>query len=167
MQTTTARRWPPRIVAILLLLAAALVVVGISVESAQGPTESSVTSEHTESGEVGEGHVEPGTGAGLEGATLLGIPLESPLFIGGLAATSVALAVAIWLRPGWATAALTIAFSIGAGVFDIAEIQHQATEGTGGLLAVLALVVALRILTIAGSIVILRDRAAQLRAGAA
>ena len=164
MQSTTAVRWPPRIVAILLLLAAAPVIVGITVESAQRHTETSVTSEHTESG---DGHVEPGTGAGLEGATLLGIPLESPLFIGGLAVGSLVLAATIWFRPARATAVLVIAFSIGAGAFDIAEIQHQATDGAGGLLAVAALVVALRVLAIAGSVMVLRERVTQLRAGAA
>jgi hypothetical protein len=62
---------------------------------------------------------------------------------------------------------LVIAFSIGAGAFDIAEIQHQATDGAGGLLAVAALVVALRVLAIAGSVMVLRERVTQLRAGAA
>ncbi|MBT2517175.1 hypothetical protein J7E29_06995 [Streptomyces sp. ISL-90] len=164
MQISTARRWPPRVVAILLLLAAALVVIGVTTEATQGHTEPGTTSEHGENNEGGEAHEESGTEVGLEGATLAGIPLESPLFIGGLAAASVVLAVAIWLWPGRATAALVIAFSIGAGIFDVAEIQHQAAEGNGALLAAAVVVVTLRILTIAGSVVIFRDRVGQLRA---
>jgi len=157
MPTAPARHWPARIVAIFLLLAAALVVVGVSIESAQGHIETSTTNEHTESGEVGEGHPEPSTAPGLEGAKLLGIPLESPILIGGLAAASVVLAAAIWVRPGRVTAGLVIAFSIAAGVFDVAEIQHQAAEGAAGLLAAAVVVVLLRLLTILGSVVILRD----------
>jgi len=157
MRTTTTRRWPARIVAILLLLAAALVIVGVSIESAQGHIETTTTNEHTESGEVGEGHPQPSTSPGIEGATVLGIPLESPILIGGLAVASVVLAAAIWLRPGRLTAVLVIAFSIAAGVFDVAEIQNQAAEDAGVLLAAAVVVVLLRLLTILGSVVILRE----------
>lgn len=160
----TKARWIPRLVAIFLLLAAALVVGGVSVEAALGHTETAT--ESSEHDEGGEGHEETGE-SGLEGATLVGIRLESPLFIGGLAAASVLLALGIWVRPGRATATATILFSIAAGVFDVSEIQNQAAEGSAGLLAVAVVIVLLRVLTIVGSVIVIRDRVRQLHAAAA
>lgn len=159
---TTRLRWWPRLVAILLLLAATLVIVGVSIETAQPHADAGAASEHNESeehGETTEGEgMQEGPGEkGLEGAKLLGIPLESPLFIGGLAAASIALAALVWLRPGRVSAALVIVFSIGAGIFDVSEIQHQGAEGATALLALATVVVALRVLAVVGGVAMLRD----------
>lgn len=94
-------------------------------ESSQEQTETTTQTEsHDESGEAahdeyGEAPDEADEAAhadGVEEATLLDCPLESPPFIGGLVVTSAVLAVAIWRRPGRGTAAVTIAFSDVAGV---------------------------------------------------
>jgi len=164
---TSSIRWAAGIVAILLLLAAALVVIGASIESATGHPQSSQTSEQGEGGEnhdeSSENHQQASSEPGLEGASLLGIPLESPLFLGGLAATSVVLGIAIWVRPGRLTGALAILFSIGAGAFDVSEIKHQAAEGSVGLLAVVVVIVVLRLAAIVGSVIAIRGRVAQVR----
>ena len=164
---TSSIRWSSRLVAVLLLLAAALVVLGVSIESATGHSETAETSEHGEGAEAhnesGESQPEADASPGLEGATLAGIPLESPLFIGGLAAASAVLAVAIWVRPGRLTGTLTILFSIAAGAFDASEIRHQAGEGSAGLLAIAVIVVLLRVAAIVGSVIVIRGRAGQLR----
>ncbi|MEO5922013.1 MAG: hypothetical protein ABIQ01_12815 [Pseudolysinimonas sp.] len=156
-----------RLVAILLLLAAVLVVVGVSIESVTGHPESSESSKQGEGGEghdeSNENHEQPASEPGLEGATLLGLPLESPLFIGGLAVASVVLAAAIWIRSGRLTGALTIVFSLTAGAFDVSEIQHQATEGSPGLVAVAVIIVALRLAAVVGSVIVIRSRVAQMR----
>jgi hypothetical protein len=119
----------PRLLLVLLLVAAtALFVVGVSVEKSSGDThdESSAAAtdqgsaaqtgdehagesgEERESGEPGEagvageaggGHAEPAAG---EDETLLGIDLEATGFVALAAAVSLALALAVWLRPGWA-----------------------------------------------------------------
>jgi hypothetical protein len=156
--SSALRRWAPISTAILLLLAAALVALGVALESSLEHAEPGINehSESAEHGETQESHDD--SGAGLEGANLLGIPLESPVFIGGLVAASVVLAAAVWRRPGRVAATLVIVFSIAAGVFDVSEIQHQSVEGNVGLLLVAAMVAALRVLAIVASGIILRDR---------
>jgi hypothetical protein len=56
-----------------------------------------------------------------------------------------------------------ILFSIAAGAFDVSEIQHQAGEGSGGLVAVAVIIVVLRLAAVAGSVVLIRSRVAQAR----
>ncbi|MEQ1736021.1 MAG: hypothetical protein ABL886_06425 [Rhodoglobus sp.] len=163
-------RWASRLVAALLLLAASLVMVGVSIESTSGhlePSESSVQGEGGEShDEAGEGPTQA-TEPGLEGATLAGIPLESPLFIDGLAVASIVVAVAIWVRPGRVTGTLAILFSVAAAAFDVSEIQHQAAEGSLGLLAVAMTIVVLRLAAIVASVVVIRARVRRLRSSGA
>lgn len=144
----------------LLVVSTAAFAVGVSIERSSGDTHSetpavdessSATGEsgeeaegHAEGGAGAQAHVDEGGGAGEESnsETLLGIDLEAAPFVALAAAFSLALAVAVWLRP---TRALLLAGVVVAMVafaaLDVREVFHQLDESKTGL-AVLAVTVA-------------------------
>lgn len=133
---TRVRRAFPAIIALLLLIAAALVIVGATLE--KGATaEHSEVAEHSESTEHPES-AEP---------ALAGI-LESPVSLGGMAAVSLIVAVAVWRRPTRPVLAVVILFTIGAAVFDSLEIQSK-TNGESALLALVIAILGIRAATLA------------------
>jgi len=149
---TRLRRWIPLLLAVMLLLAAALVISGaLSERSGGGPTGTSEQSEST-----GEGHDEgqeaPETAAAESPITQL---VESPISLAGLGLASLALAGLVCLRPTRTVAVAVIAFSVLAGAFDVLELGGN--PASYGLVAVILL---LRLLTVAGAVTLLRPAAA-------
>jgi hypothetical protein len=164
----------PRVLLVpLLVVATALFVVGVRVEKSSGDTHDESTAaaveqgggaetgdahagepgqaaESREAGEAaagGEVHAEPAVGeASEEDETLLGIDLEVTGFVALAAALSLALALAVWLRPGWvlllaAVVGMTVAFA----ALDVREVFHQADEDDGGLALLAGVVAALHL----------------------
>jgi Flp pilus assembly protein TadB len=158
-------------VAVLLVAAAALLVVGILLERhTDSGTEHPVVaatgeqqqSHHDESAEGT--HAEPGTAPdnrGVEAAErLTGISVESPWVVALGAIASVALAVAVWLRPNRAVIAIVVAFTAAALVLDVLEINHQIGANRIGLAALAGVIAALRVTTILASGYLYRSRPA-------
>jgi hypothetical protein len=158
-------------VAVLLVAATALLIVGILLErhtesSAEHPvvaaTGEQQESRHDESTEGA--HAEPGTAHGTRGVEaaerLTGISVESPVVVvlGGVA--SLALAVAVWLRPNRAVIVMVVAFTAAALVLDVLEINHQIGADRIGLAALAGVIAALRVGTIVGSGYLYRSRPA-------
>jgi Flp pilus assembly protein TadB len=162
------RRRVAAAVAVLLVAAAALLVVGILLErhtesGAEHPVVA-VTGEQQESHhESTEGtHAEPPTAPGKRGGEaaerLTGINVESPWVVAIGAVVSIALAVAVWLRPNRAVIATVVAFTAAALVLDIFEINHQIGADRIGLAALASVIAALRVATIIGSAYLFRSR---------
>jgi hypothetical protein len=161
----TVRRALPASVGLLLVLCAALVILGVSLERG-GET-------HTGTGEVTES-VEPGRHdehAGDEssehvdierhadthdGESALAEALESPAALSGLAIVSLALAVLVWRRPTrWVTLTVAVA-SVAAGVADGIEVGRHLSADRSGLAVLAAAILLLRIITVAGAIMLWR-----------
>lgn len=162
------RHWVAAAVAVLLVAAAALLVVGVLLERhAESGAEHRVvaaTGEQQEShhDESTEGaHAEPGTAPGTRGVEaaerLTGISVESPAIVAVGVIASLALAVAVWLRPNRAVIAIVVAFTAAALVLDIIEINHQIGADRIGLAALAGVITALRVATIIGSAYLFRS----------
>lgn len=150
MSSTSAasgvRHWVAAAVAVLLVAAAALLVVGVLLErhiesGAEHPV-AAATGEQQEShhDESTEGtHAEPGTAPGNHGVEaaerLTGINVESPWVVAIGAVGSIALAVAVWLRPNRPVIATVVVFTAAALVLDVLEINHQLGADRIGLAA--------------------------------
>jgi Flp pilus assembly protein TadB len=155
------RHWVAAAVAVLLVAAAALLVVGILLErhtepGAEHPIVTSTTeqqqSHHDESTEGG--HAESGitNDSGGEAAErLTGISAESPWIVTLGAVVSVALAVAVWLRPNRLVIVTVVVFTAAALVLDVLEINYQLGADRIGLAALAGVIAALRVATIIGS----------------
>lgn len=154
-------------VAILLVVAAALLVAGVVLErSAEASSQHSIvtTAEHQE----GDGHdesAEEGRSEGLTPATDKGgeaaeqrteLGIESPWIVALGSLAAVALAVAVWRRPSRPIIAAVAAFTAVATLLDALEVAHQAAEGRPGLTLLAALIVAIRVATIAGCVYLYR-----------
>ncbi len=151
----------------LLALSTVGFVVGVSVEKSSADSHDEAAPTATESGEAAEGgeahagegaehatgeaaHSDPGPREtdteGGEDATLLGVDLEATPFVALAAALSLALAVAVWLRPGWAVLLAVVAVAMVVfAVVDVREVFHQLDENKGGLALLAALVAALHL----------------------
>jgi hypothetical protein len=154
-------------VAFLLVAAAALLVLGVLLER------------HTESGaeplnavastgEQAEGHesestegtdVQPDSG-GEAAERLTGINAESPWIVVLGSIASIALAVAVWLRPTRPIIIMVVAFTAAALILDVLETSHQLGAGRTGLAALAGVIAALRVATILASAYLYRSRAA-------
>ncbi len=122
--------------AVLIVAATALLVIGISIEKAEGG--------HPEEGAA---QVESGERSQSEGdEAVLGVELESTPFIVLAALASLALAAAAWKRPDSEPLLLLVALVMLAfAVFDLAEIGHQVEESEAGLVIVAGLVAVLHL----------------------
>ena len=165
MTSTTAsgdvRRRVAPTVAILLVAAAALLVVGVLLErhgeSGADPPTGATTgaqqeSQHDESSEGA--HAEsgaPSAGADEVAERVAGISTESPWIVTLGSITSIALAVAVWLRPNRPVIVIVVAVTSAALVLDILEVSHQLGAGRTGLAALAGVIAGLRLATIAGS----------------
>lgn len=161
-----------RVVLIGLLVAAtATLVVGVSIERSHGENHVEPASavvgeagEPSQAGEVGEAgeaghegggesgeatHAEQSAGPRAdEGSseTFLGIDYEAVPFIALAAAFSLALALAVWLRPGSTPLVVLVALAMVAfAVLDVREVLHQLDEDNGGLALLTAAVAGLHL----------------------
>ena len=157
-------------VALLLIATAAMLVFGVALErNAETGAESHEVTEvvgaeredhHDESGEGphSESDVHPGGAGAVEPASVKAI--ESPWVVAVGTIASVALAIAVWRRPTRPVIVIVAVFTIGALVFDVREIGHQASEGRVGLVVLAGVIVALRAATIAAAGYLYRTRTA-------
>jgi hypothetical protein len=155
-------------VAVMLVAAAALLVVGILLErhaeagaehpvvATSGEQQESHHDESTE-GAPAEGTA-PGNRGGEAAERLTGISVESPWVVALGAIASVALAVAVWLRPNRAVLVIVVVFTAAALVLDVLEINHQPGADRIGLAALAGVIAALRVATIVGSGYLYRSR---------
>jgi len=135
------------------LIVVATVVFGIAVafERSDADVHSPGTQPHTEEGSGEETHTDEGgeeeaplgtSGSATDEGTILGVNPEATPIVVLVVVASFALAVAIWLRPGWGW--LLLVAAIGMLVFvvlDVREGVHQFSESNTGL-GISALVVA-------------------------
>jgi hypothetical protein len=120
--------------------------------SASEPAEHSDTDGHAEGAE--EHAAEQSTHTEPANETVLGVRIESPAAVTGVAIVSVALEGLIWRRPTrWVTAAVVLV-AAGAAALDVAEIRRIAAAW-----AALATVIALTHLAVVAGAVILWRRA--------
>src|SRR5262245_24636301 len=155
----TVRRILPALVGLLLVLSAALVILGVSLERR--------SETHTGNGEVAEsverGHDEHGGDESVGRADDEArepdfvTSLESPAVLAGLAVVSVGLAVLVWRRPNRPVAATVAAIAAAASVADVLELTRHLSAGRTGLAVLAAVIVVLRILTVAGALALLRN----------
>jgi hypothetical protein len=154
-EVTGWRRRLPAALALLLVVCAALVLLGATVEH-RGTTETPETShsEQAERSEAGTGEL-----AGEQGAdeTVLGVRVESPVALTGLALVSAGLAVLVWRRPTRLVAGAVLVFALVAAVFDGAEIDRQLSAERTALALLAVAVVLLRAATIAGAALMWRN----------
>jgi hypothetical protein len=170
-------RYLPATVGALLLLSTALLVLGVVLEHRSDSTAPHTTTsepaghqdeaapaeggadedaaEAREDGEDGEASAH----AESQDETVVGVRTESPAVVTAGAFASVLLAGLIWRRPTRKIAAAVVLFGAAAAVADALEVSHQATENSGGL-AVLAAVVAAGHVAVAVIAAILWQRAA-------
>lgn len=158
----------PRVLLVaLLVVSTAAFVVGVSIERSNGDThdETAATAEFSEAAESGEERAgEAGEGGASEGEeahaestpgeteedeaeeTPLGVDLEATPFVVLAAAFSIALAIAVWLRPAWGPllAAVAIAMIVFAAL-DAREVIHQLDEDNTGLALLAGIVAALHL----------------------
>lgn len=134
--------------AALLLASAALLAIGTAIEGA-GHSESVSTAPsegeagHSDSGESGgeTGHVEGGgaevnsTETHSEKETLLGVDIESPLFVTIGVLVSIALATAAVRSSKKAVFFVVVSFTLAFAVLDGKELVHQLDESRTGLAA--------------------------------
>jgi len=178
---------PRVMLVLLLVAATALFVVGVSIEKSSGDTydeasaaateqgggaetgdehagesgeaaESGRAAQSGEAGETAEGHIEPAAGkASEEDETLVGIDLEATGFVALAAAVSLAVALAVWLRPGWALLlAVVVVVMVAFAALDVREVFHQVDEDDGGLALLAGVVAALHLATAAGALLMRR-----------
>jgi hypothetical protein len=165
------RRWVAGIVAGLLVAAAALLILGVVFErhtesGAEHPVVAATgepqESHHDESTE--ETHAGPATNADVPGGEaaerLTGISVESTWVVALGAIASIALAVAVWLRPSRPVIAMVVTFTAAALILDTLEIGHQLRADRIALAALAGAIAALRVATIAGSAYLYRSRPA-------
>jgi hypothetical protein len=144
---------------------AALVIIGVSIERGgeghadTGAVESTerTEGEHAESSE-GTHHEEPvhADAAVHKEETVLGMPIESPAALVGLAVVSLGLAVLVWRRPTRLVTGGVVVFTVAAGVLDVVEISRQVTADRAGLVVLAGLIVLLRVVTVAGAAMLWR-----------
>lgn len=107
---------------------------------------------HDESAEGS--HVEgarPALDNGIEaGEQRTGVGVESPWVVALGTVAAIGLAVMVWRRRSRPVIAAVVAFTAAAVVFDVLEIKHQAAEGHTALVLLAALIVAIRVATVAG-----------------
>lgn len=169
------------IAGLLLIVCAALVIAGVSIErggetgTQSGETAEHVETDHEESGGHGQeaprAHEElPGahspSGHAESGESGVVAALESPAALAGLAVFSVALAALIWWHPTRAVAATVAVAAVVAGVFDLIELIRHLSADRVGLAALAALILVLRLATLAAAVMLLR-RAVQRPAASA
>jgi hypothetical protein len=130
----------------LLVASTAAFVVGVSIERSSADTHTSEGgAEHAEDAGADDGHAEAGQSGSDEGSSesFFGVDYEATPFVALAATFSLALAVAVWLRPRWALVLGTVALAMVLfGALDVREVIHQLDESKGGL-ALLAGFVAL------------------------
>jgi hypothetical protein len=145
----------------LLVISTAVFVIGVSVERSAGDkhTEPAPAATSGEAAEGGQEHgAEEGGGeeahtetapAGTEeenNETLLGVDLEAWPFVAVAAAFSLALALAVWLRPGCGLLLAGVAVTMLAfAALDVREVIHQLDESRGGLAFLAGAVAALHL----------------------
>lgn len=137
------------VLAALLVLSAALFAVGIVIERgatadthgglAASPSTEGSHSESGESGSSGEsaGHPassaipEAGSALGESGndANVMGLDLESPLFVGAAFLISLGLAFAVLRTRSPLVLWAVVAFAVAFGLLDLREASHQLDEG--------------------------------------
>lgn len=166
----------------LIVLATGAFVVGVALErdaedshhetsEASNPESSESEAAHKETGEgesapsgegeVGSAHASGESSGGEGDATLLGVDLESTPLVIVVALGSLALAAAVWVRPGLDLLLVLVAVAMVAfAALDVRELVHQLDENREGL-ALLAAVVAALHLAAAGVAVALRGAAGQ------
>ena len=167
----------------LLVVATAAFVIGVSVERSQGEThtEAAATDGGSSAAEAGESrasgerghesgeevHTETSTGAhGNEGnaETLLGIDYEAVPFIVLAAVFSLALAVGVWLRPGWALLLALVGLAmVGFTALDVREVVHQLDEDNSDLALLAGVVAALHLGVVALALALARRAATSAR----
>ena len=163
--TTTLQKRLAATVAVLLIAAAALLIAGILLErqaEAGSPPSDVATTEHQD-GHLDESAEAPPAGENEAADPLAGIGVESPWIIALGTVTTIALAVAVWRRPSRAVIAAVVAFTALALVFDVLEMKHQAAEGRTALILLAALIVAIRVSTIAACGYLYRANAVKAR----
>jgi hypothetical protein len=130
--------------------------------------EAAASGEAGESNEAGEaaesaaGHTEPAAGeTSEEDETLLRIDLEAAGVVALAAAVSLALTLAVWLRPGWAVLlAVVVVVMVAFAALDVREVFHQIDEDDGGLALLAGVVAALHLA--AAAVALLMRRASPL-----
>jgi hypothetical protein len=150
----------------LLVVSTAAFVGGVSVErsSDDSHAEPVAATESSEAAESGEEHADEGADdeaaeageeahgedaageASDEEESVLGVDLEATPFVVLAAAVSLALALAVWLRPQWRlllglVAAAMLAFA----ALDVREVVHQVDEDNYGLVVLAGVVAALHL----------------------
>ena len=148
--------------------AAALLVVGVLLErhtesGAEHPVVATGEQQESHHDESAEGtHAEPGTAPSNRGGEaaerLTGINIESPWVVALGVVVSIALAVAVWLRPNRPVIATAVVFTAAALVVDVLEINHQLGGGRIGPAALAGVIAALRVATIIGCGYLFRSR---------
>ncbi|MCW2686538.1 MAG: hypothetical protein JWR37_1428 [Mycobacterium sp.] len=154
-------------VAVLLVGAAVLLILGVLLErrtesGAEHPIAVATT------GEQAEGHHSESTeatraqpdGGGEAAERLTGINAESPWIVALGSIASIALAVAVWLRPTRPIIIMVVAFTAAALILDVLETNHQLGAGRTGLAALAGAIGALRVATIIASAYLYRSRTA-------
>ena len=167
------RRLLPGIVGLLLIACAALVIAGVSIErGGENSDHRGETAEHVETGhdehpgghgqDLPEAHQEQPPGAHESAraseAAESGVvrTLESPAALAALAVFSVGLAALIWWRPTRVIAAAVAVVTVIAGAFDLIELLRHLSADRAGLAALAGLILALRVVTVAGAVMLLR-----------
>jgi hypothetical protein len=166
----------------LLVVGTAAFVVGVSVERAQGENHAEPATavegereagmpaeagheDGAESGEAARAEESAGAAADEDKAeTFLGIDYEAVPFIVLAAAFSLALAAAVWLRPGSVTVlALVVVAMVAFAVLDAREVVHQLDEDNGGLALLAGVVAALHLGVAAVALALARGAATSSR----
>jgi hypothetical protein len=154
---TSGRRYLSAMVGLLLIVCAALVIAGVSIErGGESHTPSGETAEHVEAGheEQPEAHQPQAPSESAESGVVR--TLESPVALAALAVVSVGLAALIWWRPTRPVAVTVAVVAVIAGVFDLIELIRHLSADRGGLAALAGLILALRVVTVAGAAMLLR-----------
>ncbi len=162
----------PAVVGVLLVVCAALVIVGVSLErngedshTDTGAVESTEHAEGENDGSGEETHDEnagrgENTGRGEDAVhdeeAVLGMRIESPAALAGLAVVSVGMALLVWRRPTRLVTAAVVVVSVGAGVLDAMEIGRQLSADRVGLAALAVVIAVLRLATVTGAAVLWR-----------
>jgi hypothetical protein len=122
---------------LLLVVSAALLILGVSLEGADGHRDQATAS--------GAGHEEPAAD-GETGES----PLESTGAVAALTVVTVGLAVGVWRRPVRLELAAVAAFAVVAGVLDVVEISHQIEVDRTGLAVLAGVIATTRVLVLFG-----------------
>jgi hypothetical protein len=160
------RRVLPATVGLLLVACAALVIIGLTIERGSSPHVETGVVEPTQHSESAEGTqaetgdeqppVNTAHSESAEGEAVLGVPIESPVALAGLAVVSVALAALVWRRATRPVTGVVIVFTVAAGALDVAEISRQLSGDRVGLAVLAGLIALLRVATVTGATVLWR-----------